>query len=333
MSDLFIYIVELLLIVIAFLFAIYLISAKKSIDLEKRITRFSISSITDRPSSFFDRMRNNYEDVLKLFIPFLSGFPLLVKYSKNFNNYVYLNGNDKDGQMRIIAEKFLLAFFGVIIVIVSDVFRRHSISIIQVLFAFLVGFFIPDVFIKISDIKSQKRVEDDLFKAVLIMSNAFKSGRSIMQAVKIVSDELDGEIADEFKKVYIDLTYGLELEVAFDRLSSRIKLPEAGYLASSLAILNRTGGNVVKVFDSIEKSFYERKKLNDELKSVTALSNFVFKILMVIPFIVFLTIYVLNPSYFVPLVSTSIGKLILVIIVCLYVLYIIFVKRVIKIRE
>lgn len=154
-----------------------------------------------------------------------------------------------------------------------------------------------------------------------------------MQAVEIVYKELDGPISEEFKKMYIDLTYGLELDVVFDRLSSRIKLDETKYMASSLVILNKTGGNIVKVFSSIERSFFERKKLNDELKSVTALSSFVFKILVAIPFIIFIMIYILNPSYFAPLVTTIIGKILLIIILLIYVLYIVIVRRLIRIRD
>ena len=98
-------------------------------------------------------------------------------------------------------------------------------------------------------------------------------------------------------------------------------------------LLNKTGGNVVKVFDSNEKSFFERKKLNDELKSVTTLSNFVFRILVSMPFIIFILIYLFNPNYFEPFINNGIGKLILGIIIILYVLYIVIVKKIIKIRE
>ena len=38
------------------------------------------------------------------------------------------------------------------------------------------------------------------------------------------------------------------------------------YLSSSLTILNRTGGNIVAVFDSIEKTLFDKKKLKEELK-------------------------------------------------------------------
>lgn len=120
--------------------------------------------------------------------------------------------------------------------------------------------------------------------------------------------------------MYIDLNYGLDLEVVFDRMAKRINLEETRYMASSLVIINKTGGNIIKIFSSIEKSFFERKKLNDELKSVTALSQFVFKTLVTIPIIVFIMIYILNPTYFMPFINTLIGNIILTIII-LYMYY------------
>ena len=312
---------------------VFFLMANRALKIEKRITRFSISSITDTPSSFFDRANIRYDNIITNLSKVLSKSKILVNYSKRYNKYIDKTKTTNDSAIDIISTKVLLSFLAVLITIISDVLRRHNISIIQLIFALILGFIISDIFLTLNYKKKQKQIENDLFKAVLIMSNAFKSGRSIMQAVRIVSEELDGPIAEEFKKVYIDMNYGLELDVVFERLSNRIKLEETKYMASSLVILNKTGGNVVKVFDSIEKSFFERKKLNDELKSVTALSNFVFKILVAIPFIIFIMIYILYPNYFTPLVSNGVGKLILVLIISLYILYIILVKRIIKIRE
>lgn len=330
MGSMLVYLVEGMLLGLIIVTIVFICAAKRSFELEKRITRFSISSITDRPSSFFDNIYKQYDNFLNKLSNTLSKFKLIVKYSKMYEKYTYKAYNN---QMDIISSKFITAFVAIIITFISNVLRRQGIGSFQIILALIVGFFIPDLSIIINNKLRERRIENDLFKAVIIMSNAFKSGRSIMQAVKIVSEELDGPIGDEFKKVYIDLTYGLELDVVFERLSNRINMEETKYMASSLVILNKTGGNVVQVFNSIEKSFFERKKLNDELKSVTTLSNFVFKILVAIPFIIFILIYILNPTYFEPFLTAPIGKLILCLIIILYVLYIVIVKRVIKIRE
>lgn len=325
--------VQFLLILGLLFIVILLLKFKKVLALERRITKFSTLSITDKPLSFFDYFRLKYDNLTASISKTLSNSKIIVKYSKRYDKYLDRTKIIRDKAMDIVSNKVLISLIALCITIVSDVLRGKSLSILQVILTLLVGFFIPDIFLILEDKRKQKQIQNDLFKAVIIMSNAFKSGRSIMQAVEIVSKELDGPISEEFKKMYIDLTYGLDLDVVFERLSSRIKLEETKYMASSLVILNKTGGNIVKVFDSIERSFFERKKLNDELKSVTALSNFVFKVLIAIPFIIFIMIYILNPSYFAPLVTTLIGKVLLIVILTIYVLYIIIVKKIIKLKE
>lgn len=326
-------IVDALLITSLLVFIVTIILSKRSLDLEKRITRFSISSITDKQPSFFDTMRDKYYSTIFKLSEELLTINFMKKYSKKYEKYFDKTKDQEIKAMSVVANKILIIAIALFLALLSDALRRKPGNILQIVVAILVGFLIPDMFLIMKEKRREKQIENDLFKAVLIMSNAFKSGRSIMQAVKIVSEELDGPIAEEFEKVYVDLTYGLELDVVFERLSNRIKLEETKYMASSLVILNKTGGNVVQVFNSIEKSFFERKRLNDELKSVTAVSNFVFKILMAIPFIIFMMIYILNPTYFIPLYTTNIGRFISLIIAVLYILYIIIVKRIIKIRE
>ena len=90
----------------------------------------------------------------------------------------------------------------------------------------------------------RSRVENDLLQAIIIMNNAFKSGRSITQAIELVTKELEGPIAEEFKKMHLEISFGLEIDVVFKRLSERIELEEVSYLTASLAILNKTGGIV-----------------------------------------------------------------------------------------
>lgn len=330
MGNILVFLVEGILLSFIIILIVLLVSTKRSFDLEKRITRFSISPINEKQTTFFDNFYSEYHKFIKKLSGLLLKSKLLVKYSKKYEKY---DGITNKNSIYIISRKFIAANCAVILTIISDVLRRKGISSFQLIIAFIVGFFVIDISLIINNKRKEKRAENDMFKAVIIMSNAFKSGRSIMQAVKIVSEELDGPIGDEFKKVYVDLTYGLDIDVVFERLSKRVNLEETKYMASSLVILNKTGGNVVQVFNSIEKSFFERKKLNDELKSVTTLSNFVFKILVSIPFIIFIMIYILNPNYFTPFISNAIGKLMLGFIIIVYILYIVIVKKIIKIRE
>ena len=175
-------------------------------------------------------------------------------------------------------------------------------------------------------------VERDLLNAIIIMNNAFRSGRSTMQAIEIVSTELKGPIRQEFKKMHLEISYGLSLEVVFDRFSKRVESDEVNYITSSLSILNKTGGNIIKVFSSIEKMLFDKRKLRQEMKSLTSSSNMISKTLLIIPFIFIGFILILNKNYFDVLFTTTIGNIILVIIIIIYLLYAFFVNKIMKVR-
>lgn len=333
MAEMFNLLVILSLIIAVFVIVFSLFRLIFLIKKEKRVTRFSISSISDSDDYLFDKILDKYINFTKNFSKKLKRSTFLNSYSKRYEKYI-INSNREDTEgMDYVATKFIISFMVVIITIVSDVLRGQSISFTQLVLSFAIGFFILDIFLFIENRRRHKQFEDDVLKAVIIMNNAFRSGRSIMQAIDLVSKELTGPVSDEFKKMSLDLSYGLDLEVVFKRFAERVNLEEVNYMASSLIIINKTGGNVVQVFSSIEKSFLSRKKLKDELNSTTALSRLVYKILVAMPIFIFVLIYIINPSYFAPYITTSIGRIILVIILVLYLLYIIMIKTVTKARD
>ena len=139
------------------------------------------------------------------------------------------------------------------------------------------------------------------------MNNAFKSGRSITQAIELVSHELDGPIKEEFRKMYLEISFGLSIDVVFKRFAERIQLEEITYLTASLTILNKTGGNIIKVFSSIEKSLFNKKKLKLELNSLTGGSKIIVMALFLVPILFMVFVSFINPDYFVPLYTTKIG--------------------------
>ncbi len=316
----------LLLVLIA-----YLVRQRRMIRLAKRFEKFSLISNKEKESSFFDLIMGYIWKMIHRFSNLLSKSAVMKKYGERYDKFISFEDKDKMSGLDYVAIKFLIGFTFFLLNIVSMMFQVMNLSVISLLVTFLVGFFMPDVYLQILFHEKRKRIEEDLLKAIIMMNNSFKSGRNIMQAVEIVKNELEGPISDEFKKIYLDMTYGLSMEVVFDRFYHRVKLEDAKYITSSLTLLNKTGGNIVKVFGTIEKSFFNKKKLKQEMQSLTSASIFVFRVLCVLPFLFILVIYLLNPSYFEVVFTTHIGILLLLLTVLLYVIYILVIKKVLEV--
>ena len=154
-----------------------------------------------------------------------------------------------------------------------------------------------------------------------------------MQSIDITEGELNGKLKNEFEKMSRDLHYGLDLESVFKRFSKRVKMQTATYMATSLTILNKTGGNIVKVFSSIERTIFDNRKLEEELKNLAAPAKFLYRVLLLVPLIFIFIIYILDPTYFSPLFTNPLGILIIIVTLIIYVLYIIIVRKIIRLKE
>ncbi|MCI8575375.1 MAG: hypothetical protein HFI09_02790 [Bacilli bacterium] len=304
----------------------------KALKYQRRFAKFSLTSIHDQEKSFFDHIIKQIWCLTHKLSRILEKSQVLQTLSESYERHISFEEKKQKSKMDYISLKFLTAFGFVLLLLLTLIFTSTKINIIHFLSAILIGFFIPDLLLAFKMQQKQKRIEEDLLKAIIIMNNSFKSGRNIMQAVEIVKNELDGPISDEFKKIHMDMTYGLRLEVVFKRFYERVKLEDAKYITSSLTLLNQTGGNIIHVFSSIEKSFYNKKKLQNEMKSLTASSIFVFRILIALPLLFSLAIFVLNKNYFNPFFETPFGFLSFILIILLYIGYIFTIKKVLKVK-
>ena len=324
-------IVNIILVMVFIIFIIWFLKEIRINRLNKRINRYSIVTDTSR-HSLFDIITNFFQNIRKKFSKTLSKSVFLKKYSIKYEKYIDKK-TSKLEPMDYVASKFILGIVFIIILIIGSVINDGTITFIRIFIAFTLGFFSLDIMLLSRGKIVLHQMKNDLLKAITIMNNSFKSGRSIVQTIKIVSDEIDGPLKNEFKKMYEDLSYGLEIEAVFERFNSRVNLKEVKYITTSLTILNKTGGNIVDVFASIEKTVFNNKKLEDELHNLSAASKTLYRILVVIPIIFTLVIYLLDNTFFMPLFTNPLGIIIIIAIVVLYILYIIIVKKIIRIKE
>lgn len=309
-----------------------ILAYRKGVKLERRIRKYCIDPIKDNSLSLFDSYQIFYQRVLKKISQGLSKSVFLKRYAERYDKYVGVIKDPSREGIDFVSAKVIVAFIFVLIAIVSSALQLQVISIYEIVFPFLLGFFVPDI-LYLSMYKIHRlQIENDLLQAIIIMNNAFKSGRSITQAIELVMTELDGAISKEFRKMRMELSFGLSIDVVFERFSKRIKLEEVNYLTASLSILNKTGGNIIKVFSSIEQSLFSKKKLRLELESLTSSSKLIMYVLFCVPILFIAFVSIINPTYFLPFFTTPIGILLSLVIVLLYIIYIICVKKIMKVR-
>ncbi len=318
-------IIKVFLIVAIITSILLIIDAIASYKMIKRVSKYSINN-KSIDSSIVDKIIYYYHNfIIKQRKNIKKMFPRLLNYYKKYTQ------GEQDEACDLITNKLLLGMTIIILYLFASGIRHTHINLFDIICLFIIGFNCVDIFLYIKGKGNNKKMEKDMLEAIIIMNNAFKAGNSTIQAVEIASEKLTGPLKQEFKKIYKEMQYGLTIDVVFDRFNKRVNVDSATYVSTSLITLNKTGGNIVKVFNSIEKTLFDRKKMYEELKSTTTTSNLVVKILTVVPFALTLFIYILSPNYFDPLLNSTLGNIILVIIIITFAIYLFILNKIMKV--
>lgn len=324
------FIIIILILILLLIGFIIMLFSNIFIDYNTRFINYTITSNKNNSLTLFERLFNTTWKIIKKISKILNKSEVFSKYGNSFNKYISYNEKNIKG-IDYVSIKFIISILFALAYLLTTLYKVEY-NIMVLLLVLITSFFILDVYFIIEHKNRRKKIEEDLLSAIIIMNNAFKSGMNIMQAVNIVENELEGAIKEEFKKINIDIKYGLSLETVFERFYNRVKIDDIKYIASSLSLINKTGGNIVKVFGSIEKNYYDKKKIKNEMKSLVSSSIFMFRLLIGMPILLCLIILVVNPSFFLPLITTDIGKLIIVLVLILYTLYVIVVRKIMKVN-
>lgn len=310
---------------------IKLFQTKKSISYEKRIGKYAINSVKDNELSFFDQIHLFFYGLVKSFSKFLKRFRMMRKNSKKYLKYIKYSKKDEYDPIDFMSIKVLILLTSLCFCIIFSLAKYSNLNYYVIALS-LLSFYILDIILKFEYENRKKIIEDDLLKAIMIMNNSFKSGKNIHQALEIVVKELNGPIQDEFKRILVDIRYGLSFDVAFSRFYKRVVIEDVKYITTSLILLNKTGGNIVNVFNNIEKSILNRRKMKDELNSLTSAAKLMFKILVILPILMVVIITLLNNNYFMPFFKHPFGILIFFLIIVLYFSYLYVIGRIMKVE-
>lgn len=325
--DLIIEIVIVMILFIIITLSVKLVISKKKV---KRVSFYAMEPIHDNSIPLTDRLIKVYFSLLSKCRKYIKRVDYFNRKARKYDKYIKYKHRDNITSIDFITNKLIIMVLFLILAIISSIFTT-GINLFALVIDAIIGWYLLDIFLVIYYKRQTKLIENELLRSIIVMNNAFKSGKSTLQALKIASLELPDPISDEFKKMYLDMKYGLSVDTVFDRFAKRVNLEEATFLSSSLTILNKTGGNIVLVFSSIERTLFDKKKLNEELKNISAGPNMIIKVLFIIPIIFTLIIYILNPEYFNPLFESTLGYMIVGIIVVMFIIYVLLLKRITKI--
>lgn len=157
------------------------------------------------------------------------------------------------------------------------------------------------------------KFERQLVDALELASRSLRAGHPLVGSFRLISDEIAAPVGTVFAEVCQQQGLGMSLDEAIRLAAANSQSADMKLFATSVIIQLRGGGNLADMMERLAFVIRERMRLARRVRVLTAQTQFSKRVLLSLPFLVFVLLNVINPQYMKPLYSTSGGHTLLMI--------------------
>jgi tight adherence protein B len=151
------------------------------------------------------------------------------------------------------------------------------------------------------------KFEQGLPEALDLMVSGLRAGHSLIAAMGLVGRECPDPVGGEFKTCFEEQNYGLELKSAIENLIERVPLQDLRIVATAIMIQKESGGNLAEVLDKTSYVIRERFRLKRQIRVHTAQGRLTGVILALLPVVLGVALFFVNPTMMSILWTRDIG--------------------------
>jgi tight adherence protein B len=150
-----------------------------------------------------------------------------------------------------------------------------------------------------------------------IIVRSMNSGHPLTSAIALVGREMPDPIGSEFGILSDQLTFGSELDDAMLRMVDRVGADELNLLAVTVSVQRSTGGNLSEILENLSGMIRDRAMLRNKIRAISAEGRITAMIMAAFPFLLYLMISTLVPTYFDPVWESGYGTTVVISILVL----------------
>ena len=151
------------------------------------------------------------------------------------------------------------------------------------------------------------KFEEQLPETLDLVVSALRAGHSLVSALGLVAQEAPDPVGGEFRICFEEQNYGLDLRVAMANLITRVPIQDLRIVTTAILIQKESGGNLAEVLDKASYVIRERFRLKRQVRVHTAQGRLTGWILSLLPLLLGVALYLINPVTMRLLWTTPIG--------------------------
>jgi tight adherence protein B len=165
----------------------------------------------------------------------------------------------------------------------------------------------------------------------LALANSLKSTASVGAALDTAAHLVDGPIAEEFQLAVKETRLGISLDEALAAVGPRAVSDKVATVLAALLIGRQVGGNLPRVLETTAATLREMERLEGVVRQKTADSRMQIWGLSIAPFIICGAMYKLDSSFFTPLTQSTVGYIVVISAVLMYLVGLVTARKVLRV--
>jgi tight adherence protein B len=141
-------------------------------------------------------------------------------------------------------------------------------------------------------------MQDQFPVALDVFVRGLRAGHPIAAALDLLTVEMPDPIGSQFGLVVDEVTYGAELRDALQNMAERWDLDDMRMFVVSLSVQSETGGNLAEILENLSQVIRERQSMMLKVRALSSEGRMTALMLTVLPVFTFVSLFLLNPSFF-----------------------------------
>ena len=165
-----------------------------------------------------------------------------------------------------------------------------------------------------------KKLAAQLPDALQIVCRSLEAGHPVATAVGLVAREMPDPIGTEFGMTADEVSYGMSLTNAVQRMAERSGDPDVELFAATVRLQEKTGGNLTELLKANTNTIRERQTMRLKVRAASSEGRTSAMILTSAPFLVMGAIHLMRPEFYgnvihEPMIQYSFGGLLVWMII------------------
>ena len=175
--------------------------------------------------------------------------------------------------------------------------------------------FLPTIVYRQMRKQRLKRFEAQMPDGLAMISGAMRAGASMNIALESLVKEQPAPLSQEFELFLKEQRLGVEFEVSLKKMEERIPISDFSMLVTALLINREVGGNLAETMETLGETLRRKAMMEGKIESLTAQGKLQGIVMTGLPVLLGVLLNFMEPEAMSKLWTTTIGWVVLTIII------------------